>query len=63
MLRAMQPQKHLLQEDIIENFLSDQELLGQTMPANQELLFRRDVFLGSMGHGWSVLKKLAAAFR
>jgi hypothetical protein len=32
----------------------------QIMPANQKLLFRRDAFLGSMGHGWRVLKELAA---
>lgn len=36
----------------------------QTMPANQEeLLFRRDAFLGPMGRGWRVLKELAAVFR
>jgi hypothetical protein len=45
----MQPQKHLLQEDIIEDCLRDQGLLVQTRPANQELLFRRDAFLGPMG--------------
>jgi hypothetical protein len=32
------------------------------MPDNQELLFGRDAFLGRMGHGWRVLKELAAAF-
>ena len=45
----MQPEKHLLQEDLIEDCLRDQGLLVQTMPANQELLFRRDAFLGPMG--------------
>jgi hypothetical protein len=44
-------QKFLLQEDIIEDFLSDKRLLAQTMPANQELLFRSNAFLGPMGHG------------
>ena len=58
-----QPQRHLLQEDLIEDCLRDQGLLVQTMPANQELLFRRDAFLGPMGHGWRVLKELAAVFR
>jgi hypothetical protein len=33
------------------------------MPANQELLFRRDSFLGPIGHKWRVLKELAAVFR
>jgi hypothetical protein len=33
----------------------------QTMPANQEeLLFRRDAFLGPMGHRQRVLKEIAA---
>jgi hypothetical protein len=45
-------QRHLPQEDLIEAY---------TRPANQEPLFRRDVFLGPMG--WRVLKDLAAAFR
>ena len=58
-----QPQKHLLQEDLIEDCLRDQGLLVQTMPANQELLFRRDAFLGPMGHRWRVLKELETAFR
>ena len=49
MLGATWPQKHLLQEDLIEDCLRDQGLLVQTMPANQELLFRRDAFLGPMG--------------
>ena len=44
----MQLQKHLLQEDLIEDCLREQGLLVQTMPANQELLFRRDAFLGPM---------------
>ena len=59
----VQPQKHLLQEDLIEDCLRDQGLLVQTMPANWELLFRRDAFLGPMGHGWRVLKELAAVLR
>jgi hypothetical protein len=33
------------------------------MPVNQQLLFRRDAFLGPMGHGWRALKELAAVFR
>jgi hypothetical protein len=53
-------QRHLLQEDLIEDCLRDQGLLTRAMPANQELLFRRDGFLGLMGHGWRVLKELAA---
>lgn len=32
----------------IEDCLRDQGLLVQTMAANQELLFRRDAFLGPM---------------
>jgi hypothetical protein len=59
----MQPQKYLLQEDLIEDFLRDQELLVKTMSANQELLFRRDAFLEPMGCRWRVLKELAAVFR
>ena len=59
----MQPQRHLLQEDLIEDFLRDQGLLTQTMPANWDLLFRRDAFWGPMGHKWKVLKELAAEFR
>jgi hypothetical protein len=42
--------KHLLQLNLIEDCLRDQELLVQTMPANWKLLFRRDAFLGPMGH-------------
>ena len=38
-------QKCLLQEDLTEDCLRNQGLLAQTMPANQELLFRRDAFL------------------
>lgn len=53
-LETAQPQKHLLQEDLIEDYLKDQHLLQeeliedcltdqgllvQTMPANQKLLF------------------------
>jgi hypothetical protein len=49
MLGAIQLQKHLLKEDLIEDCLREQGLLVQIMPANQELLFRRDTFLGSMG--------------
>lgn len=59
----VQLQKHLLQEDLIENCLRDQGLLMQTMLANRELLFRRDAFLGPMGRGWRVLKERAAVFR
>ena len=57
------PQRHLLQEDLIKDYLRDQELLTQTTPANWELMFRRDALLGPMGLGWRVLKELAAAFR
>ena len=49
MLRTAQPQRHLLQEDLIEDCLRDQGLLMQTMQANRELLFRRDTFWGSVG--------------
>ena len=35
----------------------------QAMPANQEVLVRRDAFLGLMGLRWWVLKKLAAVYR
>jgi hypothetical protein len=51
---ASQLQKHLLQQDLIEDCLRDQGLLVQKMPANQELLFRRGAFLGLVGHGWRV---------
>jgi hypothetical protein len=34
-----------------------------TVPANQELLFKRDALLGPMGCRWRVLKELAAVFR
>ena len=44
-----QPQKHLLLKDLIEDCLRDQGFLAQRMPANQEVLFRRDAFLGPMG--------------
>jgi hypothetical protein len=66
-VRWMTRQKHLLQEDLIEDCLRDQGLLAQT--ANQELLFRSDAFLGPIGHGGAgggggaVLKELAAVFR
>jgi hypothetical protein len=40
---------HLLQEDLIEDYLRDQGLLVQVMPVNQELLFRIDTFSGPMG--------------
>jgi hypothetical protein len=40
MVVASQPQKHLLQEDLIEDCLTDQGLLVQTMPAKWELLFK-----------------------
>ena len=59
----MQQQKHLPQEDLIEDSLREQGLLVQAMPANQELLFRRDVFMGLLGPGWRVLKELAAVLR
>ena len=46
---AVHLQKHLLQEDLTEDCLRDQGLLVQTMPANQELLFGSDAFMGPMG--------------
>ena len=52
-----------MQEELIEDCMRDQGLLVQTMAANQELLFRRDAFLGPMGYGWRILKELAAVFR
>ena len=58
-----QPQKHLLQEDLIEDCLRDQGLLAQTMPDNWEMLYRRDAFLKPMGHRSKVLKVRAAVFR
>ena len=54
-LGAMQLQKHLLQEDLIEDCLGDQGLLMQIMPVNWDLLFRRDALLrpmGAMGGGY-----------
>jgi hypothetical protein len=33
------------------------------MPANRELLFRRDAFMEPIEPGWRVLKELAAVFR
>jgi hypothetical protein len=63
MLWPVQPQRHLLWENLIEDCLRGQGLLMQTMPANQERLFRRDTFLGPMGFGWRVLKELLAALR
>ena len=44
-------QYHLLQEDLIEDYLRNQGLLMRTIPPNQELLFRKDAFLGQIGHG------------
>ena len=35
-------------------------IAGADNASNQELLLRRDAFLGPMGHGWRVLKELAA---
>jgi hypothetical protein len=55
--------RYPLHEDPIEDFLRDQGLLTQTMSSNQEVLFRRDAFLGPMGQGWRVLRKLATVFR
>ena len=58
-LGAAQPQKNLLkEEDLIEDCLRDQGLLVQTMPANWELLCRRDACLGPMWLRRKVLKKL-----
>ena len=50
--------RHLLQEDLIEDFVRDCGLLTQPVPANQELLFRKDAFLGTIG--WRALKELVA---
>lgn len=36
-------------EDLVEDCLRGQGLLVQTISANQELLFRREAFLGPMG--------------
>ena len=47
----------------IEDCLRGQGLSIQTLPVNWDLLFRRDAFLGPMGHGWRILKELAAVFR
>ena len=57
----LKPQRHLLQEDLIEDCLRDHGVLTQTMPPNVALLFR-GAFLGSMGREWGVLKELAAEF-
>ena len=38
-------------------------IAGATMPANQELLLRRNALLGPMGHGWKVLKEFAAVLK
>ena len=37
-------------EDLIEDCLKDQALLAQTIPANWELLFRRDAFMRPVGY-------------
>ena len=58
-----QPQRHLLQENHIEVCLRDQWLLMQTMPANQEPVFRRAAFLRAVEQWWRVLKELGAVFR
>jgi hypothetical protein len=63
MLGPAQIQKHLLQEELTEDCLRDQGMQLQTMPANRELLFRRDLFLGPMGKGWRVLKVLSDVLR
>jgi hypothetical protein len=63
MLGTEQSQRHVLQKDLIEDCLTDQGLLMHTMSAIQELLFRKDAFLGPIGHGWRILKELAAWFR
>lgn len=56
-------QRFFLEEDLIEDFWRNEGLLVQTMPAKQELLLRRNDSLWPMGHGWRVLKELAATFR
>lgn len=61
MLWVAQLQKHLLQEDLTEDCLRDQGLL--VLSADQELLFRREAFLGPMGCRRRVLKELAAVLR
>ena len=63
MQQAAKLQRHLLQEELIGDCLRDQRLPIQTMPAKLELLFRSNAFLRAMGHGWRVLKELAAVFR
>ena len=47
---------------LIEDCLRDQGLLIETMPVNRELLYRKDTFLGLMGHWWRVLKENEASF-
>jgi len=61
MLGAVQLQKHLLLKDLIEDWLIDQGLLTQTVPANRKLLYRSDAFLEPMVCGWKALKELTAA--
>ena len=58
--RTVKPQRHLLREDLIEDCLRDQGLLTQTTPANRELLFRSDAFLGPLGRGRRVLEEPAS---
>lgn len=60
---ARQLRTHLLLEDLIEDCQRDQGLLVQTMPANRELLFRRDAFFILTGHTRRLLEELAAVFR
>ena len=61
--RAMQLQRHLLLEELMEDWLRDQRLLVQIMPANQKLLVRKDAFLVPMGPGRRILKEPATVFR
>jgi len=63
MLGASQLQKHLLQEDLTEDCFRDRGLRVRTMPPNQELVFRRDAFLGPIRAWVRVLKEPAAVLR
>lgn len=64
--RHMQLQRHLLQEDLLEDCLWDWRLLIQTMPANGDCCLEEMLLWdqwGPMGREWRVLKDLVTAFR
>ena len=60
MLRFMQLQKHLLQEDLIEDCLRDQVLLVLIMQANQNCCLEEMLSWEQLGR---VLRELAAVLR